>query len=365
MVDRIKFVVDNAVISEEILRKKFFEAITNKRTGSKTYLYKNNFSYEDEEESEEDVLEPKKYTYDKAFKKHLYIKYVVYKTPKKLPNNDYLIKSELIIHRNIRKDRFGEGKTADLRFINFLKIIEKFIWEFNLDEKSVWNSRVTKLELGATIKLSSKMRGILSCFDSFKDLTEKNIYGDNGIAFIGENFSVSIYDKLKKMEKNEELFKSSKNKKKLIEKVSKNNYFLRFEVKIEKVSGFNRHSFKGKINRLKDIRDNWNYLGTALFDMYNDISYIDILSPEVEDSIAGKERKPMNDFLKFKGMQAIGKDRFFNQILPLMKNYKGSLSKFRSEYRNFFNDYERKFRVDYEYQFTSKLEDRIESLRKR
>ena len=61
-------------------------------------------------------------------------------------------------------------------------------------------------------------------------------------------------------------------------------------------------------------------------------------------------------------MKTIGKDKFFNQILPLMK--KGKLSTFRKEYRDFYNDYERKFREDYEYQFADKLEKRIESLQK-
>lgn len=357
MVDRIKFSVDNCVISEEILNKKFFKKMTTKN-GS-VYLFKNNFN---EEEEDEDENEPVKYTYNQKFKKFFYVKYYTYKKAKKLPNNEYEIKTELVVHRNIRKEFFDEGKTNDLKYDNFLKVLENIKIEFDLKDKDLWNSRVTKLELGATLRFKKNMRGILSCFDSFNGLTEKNIYGNDGIAFIGENYSVSIYDKLERMSKNGELFKESKNKIKLKDKVAKNNYFLRIELKIEKVSGFYRSEFKNKINRLTHIRDNWNYLGTALYGLYSQINYIDVLSPEIEFLISGEERTPMNNFLKFKGMQSIGTDSFFNQILPLMK--KDKLSTFRKEYRKFYNDFERKFRLDYETEFSAKLEDRIDSLKK-
>ena len=364
MVDRIKFSVDNALINEEILKRQFFEGITNK-DGNKFYLYKNNFVEDDEVDETQSSEETEKNLSDPRYKKYLYIKYVVYGKPKNLPSNGYSISSELIVHRNLRKDQFDEGTIADLRYNNFLKVIEKYIKKFDIDEKVFWNSRVTKLELGVTLRLSSKMKGILSCFDNFNGLAHKNIYGNDGISFVGENFSVSIYNKLRKMEKNGELFRNSTNKKMLIEKVTKNNYILRLELKIEKVSGFYRDSFSGKINRLKGIRDNWNYLGKALLDIYSDINYIDIISPEVEDTISGKERMPMNRFLQFKGIQSIGVDRFFNQLLPLMKDVKSSQSKFRKEYREFYNEYERKFRVDYENEFATKLEDRITSLMKK
>lgn len=146
MVDKIKFVVDNAKIPEDILKKKFFSAINKK--GSKEYLYKNNFV--EEEEGEKDLPTENstdRTAYENRYKKYLYIKYIVYSSPKKLPNNNYLIRSELIIHRNIRKDRFGEGTVHDLSYLGFLKIIDKYISDFGIDEKTMWNARVTKIEL--------------------------------------------------------------------------------------------------------------------------------------------------------------------------------------------------------------------------
>ncbi len=366
MIDKIKFIVDNAKIQDDILSKKFFAPLNKK--GSKEYLFKNNFIEDDDEEKKgfsEDNIE--KTSYESRYKKYLYIKYIVYSSPKKLPNNNYLIRSELVIHRNIRKDRFGEGTVNDLSYAGFLKIIDRYIKEFGIDEKVMWNARVTKLELGVTLRLKSRMRGVLSCFESFDGITEKHIYGNNGIAFIGGNFSVSIYDKLEKMYKTQELFVKNKNRSKLFEKVTKNNYFLRFELKIHKVSGFNsdENLFKKRIERLKEIRDNWNYLGKALFKMYEKIKYIDILSPEVEESFKGKEKKPMNDYLMFKGIKSIGKDVFFTQLIPLMKNEGNSQSKFKKYYRDFYNNYNRRFLVDYVSEFGNKLEDKLDFVKKK
>ena len=75
MVDKIKFVVDNAKIPEDILKKKFFSAINKK--GSKEYLYKNNFV--EEEEGEKDLPTENstdRTAYENRYKKYLYIKYI-------------------------------------------------------------------------------------------------------------------------------------------------------------------------------------------------------------------------------------------------------------------------------------------------
>ena len=154
MVDKIKFIVDNVTLDKTILEEKFFESkYPSKNENEKkekdivTYVFKNNKTEDDIEDDSEDSdnLDDKKY------KKYLYIKYVVRKKPKRLPNVDYEIKSELIIHRNIRKDWFGEGSSKDLGFENFVEVIKKYADLFGIEEKKIWNARVTKVELGITL----------------------------------------------------------------------------------------------------------------------------------------------------------------------------------------------------------------------
>lgn len=361
MVDKIKFIVDNANLDKKILEEKFFEQNPSKNEDEKKekdiviYVFKNNKTEgNDEEDSEDsDNLDDKKY------KKYLYIKYVVRKIPKRLPNVDYEIKSELIIHRNIRKDWFGAGSSKDLGYENFIEIIEKYADLFGIEEKKLWNARVTKVELGVTLKLSAKMKGILSCFESFKDITEKNSYGNNGIGFIGENFSISIYDKLLRMVDNNEIFKKSRRKKILVKKLTKKHYFLRFELKVEKVSGFYRSDFKNRINYLKEIRNNWDYLGQAVLKLYSDINFVDILSPEVQEKISGEEKTPMNNFLKFTGIKSIGEDNFFRYFVPLMK---GNGIRFKKFYSKLYNDHKQMTKYGYKEDFRAIMEKKIESL---
>lgn len=363
MVDRIKFSVDNVDIDKEILAKKFYKSSPNKK-GNITYTFKNNFVEDDEEEdSEYENPDTEKSPYDKKYKKYLYIKYIKYKFPKKLSTEDqikYEIRSELIIHRNIRKDRLGEGKVEDISYNGFVNTINKYARDFKIERKKMWSARVTKVELGVTLRLKENMKGILSCFQTFKDLPEKNIYSDNGISFIGSNYSVSFYDKIERMDNNNELFPKSKNKKKLKAKITENNYFLRLELKVEKVSGFYKQNFRGKLKHLIDIKNNWDHLLKSIAKLYFDIGYIDVLSQESRDSIIGEERRPMNNYLKFKGIQLIGKDVFFEEILPLMKE--DGLPKFRKEYREFYDDYERKFRYSYKNDFKAKLDEKVELL---
>lgn len=363
MVDRIKFSVDNVEIDQEILAKKFFKSAPNKK-GNVTYTFKNNFIEDDEEDdSTDETSETEKSAYDKKYKKYLYIRYTKYKIPKKLPKEDditYEIRNELVIHRNIRKDRLGDGRIADLSYNGFVKTINKYAQDFKIEEKKMWSARVTKIELGATLRLKRNMKGILSCFQSFQDLPEKNIYGSNGISFIGNNYSVSFYDKIERMYINKELFPNSKNKKKLKAKLTEKNYFLRLELKVEKVSGFYKQNFKGKLKHLVDIKNNWDHLCLSITKLYYDIGFIDVLSPESRDLITGKERKPMNDYLKFKGIQFIGKDVFFNEIIDLMREE--GLSKFRSEYRKFYDNYERNFKYSYKDEFKAELDEQVEQL---
>lgn len=153
MVDRIKFVVDNADLSDEILNEKFFKSRPNKE-GTIVYTYKNNHI---EEDINEDETDDDKVILKSRYSKYLYVQYVQYKISKRLPNVDYNVKNKLIIHRNIRKDWFGNGRLADLGYKSFVKKINSYAEEFQIDNKRLWNARVTKIELGVTLRLPIKM----------------------------------------------------------------------------------------------------------------------------------------------------------------------------------------------------------------
>ncbi|AYN00104.1 hypothetical protein [Chryseobacterium sp. 3008163] len=79
MIDRIKFVVDNADLSEEILNRKFFKNKPNKE-GTIIYTYRNN--YIQDEDPTDDEADDRKNKLESKYSKYLYIQYVLYKKSK-------------------------------------------------------------------------------------------------------------------------------------------------------------------------------------------------------------------------------------------------------------------------------------------
>lgn len=90
--------------------------------------------------------------------------------------------------------------------------------------------------------------------------------------------------------------------------------------------------------------------------------FIDVVSPEVMDLIKGEEKKTMDNLLKFQGIKSITPDVFFEELLPQMKKEKQS--KFKKEYRDFYNDYKRKFKGNIIPKLSINIIYRVNSIRK-
>lgn len=381
MVDRIKFSVDNANLTEKILEKYFYPGLPRKE--STTYYYKNSLMIGDEEEDEQEEIEnedwqaeykspdnneePSTKKLKTKYKKNLTIIYEVYKKPKhlfkpksertKIPNSG--IRNELIIHKNIRKEANGEGSSTDITYSKFKKEIQKIADKFEFKFDDVLRARVTQIELGVTVQLKSDMQLIIPCFVAYKKLPEIITFGHTGVTFVGDNYSVSFYDKLKRILDNGEALKKSEIRKRLEPKLRKNNFLLRFEIKINKVTGFNVGSYKTKMNTVKKILDNWKDLGDLIHKMFENVEFVDFLSPEIEVDLKGRGKTEMNKFLQFKGIQKIGEGRkrndnegeyqknhrFFTQYILIMTHDK--IAEFRKYYKKIYEDHLDKNKKDY------------------
>lgn len=98
-----------------------------------------------------------------------------------------------------------------------------------------------------------------------------------------------------------------------------------------------------------------------LFSCYTGLRFVDCDCLLVKNR--GEEKKPMDSLLKFQGIKSITPDVFFEELLPQMK--KDKQSKFKKEYRDFYNEYERKFRYGFKEDFQAKLDEMIDLLIKR
>lgn len=389
MVDKIKFIVEDVRIAEDILQSKMLYTRQNKGKNKEWFVFDYKkldhlhfFRYKsedsitknqkiDEEDSEED--EEKGYlNEDQQFVnknyKNLSIVFV---------RNIDSKEGKLIVHQNLRKDyirvkeKNGKGILSDLDYDAFEEIVNMYALEFKISKPDFWKAKVTKIELGITMQFKSNMTSILSCFGKYDNVPEKFIYGNSGISYKAGNFSISIYDKLKRALQNRELLKTlTKTRREEYRKLANRSvYYLRFELKVDSVSKFNQEAFKDKINTLIGLRENWNKIAHALHDLLDNITFADFLSPEMEKALLSaklRESKSKTDFDDFMYYLAIKSQKsmelfntYISKLLPDQIT-SGYLKKIEKGYNRFVEMEEKR----YSKILNKKFENKIKKLMK-
>lgn len=379
MVDKTKFKVENVIINETILENKFVKKRKSARKNKEWFVFdysKSEFldffkaikakpnESEDEENLEKEYLTEEEKFVNKNYK-YLSIVFV----------RDIGAKEGmLIIHQNLRKDYMRihnpgvSGTLNDLNYEAFVEIVDLYAKEFEIPKNKFWDAKVTKVEFGVTIPLKSNMTEILSCFGTLKNVPEKFIYGNSGISYKAENFSVDIYDKLKRVIQNGEILNTrTKTKNENFRKLVKRKfYFLRFELRVDSVSKFNQSSFKDKINTLKNIKDNWNNIARSLHNISDDISFVDFISPEIEkelisSQIDSKSKAPFDDYMFYLAVKKMGgMDLFRRHIAPMIN--KSTKSAYIRKCELAYNKFVEFEKNSYQYIFDKKFEYRIKRL---
>ena len=233
---------------------------------------------------------------------------------------------------------------------DFIEVVRFLANDIGISENKLWNAKVTKLETGVTIKLRDEHRAIFNCIFGYKAF-RKNIYDNTGVEFKGENYDLIFYDMLRNIfNKKDKLERSYR-------KLSKNNFFLRYEIQGHKVSGMDM--FKNKSNTLLKLKSNWKYLGQNLLDTLDKVEFVDVISPDTYMDIKGGTKKQMSHYLIYKGIKKIGLENV-RQLIEQMNPKK------RAEYKkDFIKIYEEhlvKDRRNYEVIFRQKVEKKLSSL---
>ncbi|WP_419868724.1 hypothetical protein [Chryseobacterium sp. CT-SW4] len=384
MVDKIKFIVEDVLISEDFLEEKKKYSGENKKKNRQWFVFDYKklellhfFRYQNKErendidpqEQDDDIeyLDQDQRFVNKNYK-NLSIVFVRPLDEKK---------GKLIIHQNLRKDylrvknKRGKNILNDLTYKDFEEIVNLYSRQFKIPGTNFWNARITKIELGATMVFNGNMSTILSCFGTCPNVGEKFIYGNSGISYKAENFSISIYDKLKRVLQNKELLETlTKTRREEFRKIVLRHFFyLRFELKVETVSKFNQTAFKGKINTLRNLRDHWDKVADSLHDLAGSLSFVDFLSPEIEETLLqaklnnSKSKKDFDDFMYYLAIKSQGGLQPFNTYIAdlLHKGIKSSyMKKLEGAYERFVKKEKNKyFRI-----FDKKFETKIKTLKK-
>lgn len=364
MVDVIKFYVENIELTEKASQK--FSEFYNTRNGKEYCYYKKQKYTVDENKDDYEKEMPE---YD-----HFSIKFLRVK--------DQNI-GKLWFRQNIRRnyfDRVEENDVqkgmGDLNFNQFVDEINFWADELDIDREVFWNAKITQIELGVTLEFSTPMLSVFSCFGSLKNMPRKHFYENSGVKFIGNNYQVSIYDKLNRTFSKGEILGEMEYYKKenFKDHVKKRKAFIRYEIKISAVSGNLPQDF-GDIDQLNKVKGSWNPLLDLLKSKFNDFTFVDVISPGIEkkimeDQVAkkvegetkrGKNKRPIDHYLIYLGLKEIGMPDFIKDIIPFLK--RDSL-KIQKEYIAIYEGFLEKSSPSYEEVFKAELHKRLEEIKK-
>ena len=347
MVDRIRFYLV-CILSDEILSAKKRHSFVKE---GKEYYY---FDFKKisflSKEKNKDFPENEKYNFEindtddeNYFSDYSYKNLLIVFSRKEGEKE-----GRLTIQQNLRKNYInykGLSPFKDLNYLDFLEIINLYADEFEIPREFFLKASVTQLELGVNLKFRMNISSIISSFSQLKRVQKRFQVDSSALYFRAKKFEMIAYDKLTRASEQSEIFpKANKIKrKKLTNKISKNNSILRFELKIKTVTQFNQKDFKGRIESLEKLKSNFREIADSLYRLALNITFVDVISPEIsrkmiQSQLKGKGKKEFDDYLIYLGLKEYGIVKFVNFVTPLLNtsiklSYLKSLEKLYNSYK--------------------------------
>lgn len=238
-------------------------------------------------------------------------------------------KFSLSISGSIRKWYYQKNSRKDLKQEEFEGCIRLLSKELCIDEKVLLKGKVTKLELGLTILLKSKFKGIIDCFVKYRNAKRDNKFKTT-LYFEFKNYKLVFYEKFSEMNKGKILNKGQ-------EKFSKKFDLLRFEISLKKISGT---VYKNKFNTIGKIIDQWEIILKIMEKYISNIVFVDVLSKEKEMESKINDYSSIRDFIFFLGIKSYGLHKFIALFDKVIKTNN------KSKYLNIFLDTYRRHITD-------------------
>ncbi len=261
---------------------------------------------------------------------------------------------------NFRKWFFGLNNLGDLSGSNFEKCISEISKRLFGNEETFWYFKITQVELGVTLKLPVEFAKISDAYVSYSNF-RKIWYENESISFVGDAYTVTVYNKgLEVLNGRKNKFGASLKNPRAIEKLNTQKSFIRFEIKIMKLSKY--VEFKEMFSSLRDLYQNWNEVLDSMHSVFKKINYIDVLFPNYIDIIKGKRNTIVSEFLLWNTMKLLTPLK----TMTLLENVHPSDKK---NWKVKFANYNRKFSalrgINMEDKLYRELCMRIDSLRNR
>lgn len=369
MVDKIKFYLENLELKESVLRRIFTKNF--QKNGKQYYVADyEKISFFVKSSSVDVSIQPQTNivvksdleddSYSKISYKNLFISY-----SREFGNH----LGRLTIYQNIRKDFFKYKKLnafKDLNYHDFVEIINLYADEFEIPREDFWNAKVTQVELGVNLRFNMNITSIINSISKMKGIQKPLRVDNSSVNFRSQKYEVAIYDKLDRAVQQKEVFGqyNKVTRRRLVRKISQRHSFVRFELRVKKISQFNRRSFKQKLDSLKTIRDNFIHIGKELYKLITEISFVDVVSPEIDKNLLksqlkGRSVHEFNKYLRYLGLKYFGVVKFIDFARPILNSQ--ARNKYLSDCEKLFNDY-RKNNDYVRKSFQSKIYSKIQRL---
>jgi hypothetical protein len=206
---------------------------------------------------------------------------------------------------SLRKWYFGKNKAVmDFDYKTFRHCIGILSTRLKVHQDDFWESNVTYLEIGGSVKLKRKYDCIIPSMVSYPRLGKGQIKNET-VYFKGQNYELIAYDKLK------EVFKDRNSNKRIRDILTKGVFILRFEVKLRCPSNT---TLKDRVRTLNDIKNNWGFLIEYWKNAYLKIEMVQIQNPTLIPKKQYATRRQLKDYFSVMLIAEIGIDSIYGII---------------------------------------------------
>lgn len=256
-------------------------------------------------------------------------------------------RSVLVITGSWRKWYLGGGSSRDLNYERLNDCIGAIAEKIGLPTEVIANAEIKKVELGFGMRFRENMEGIINGFVFFNNFDPIYEYNRESVRFKGTSYSVVFYDKFiqlmnefeKRVKEEEKEIKRNgifvdmnrKSKKLLAEKMTKNNFSLRYEVSVTNMDGC-PPEFKGTkdkngkceniISTPNDILKNWDKILDGLDKVFGKVQFSAYNLNVGLEYLNGKNLKELYEYNLHLAAIAVGGTRNYLQLLMRKLNDK-------------------------------------------
>lgn len=207
----------------------------------------------------------------------------------------------LRVSGSIRKWFIGDNNRQNLKPEDFEKSLKILAQKLGVEDYVLLLARVTKLETGITLLLRSDFRDIQRCFVWYRSF-ERVEEGETSVYFRGKNYSFIFYDKYAEMASGKRRVNGRWVPVKVKDRIKAELHFLRFEVRIEKVSGVT--FYKENASTVGALIENWNLILSQLLKYLKSIKFVDMIS--AEKLVKEMTCSELREYLKYKNTRELG-----------------------------------------------------------